>query len=105
VNDPLYRKEKFYSKYKEADFNKFEHPLTSFLKVSVMISGEYEASQISYKRFWFGSVFLFVFIMNAFMLNNFMNGLAINDVQVVSKKLSIVNLSNVSKFPETPKRI
>ncbi len=63
-------------------FYDFDNWWMSILKVTVMLGGEFEATSMDYKKFWFTSVFVFAFVLSAFMMYNFINGLAINDIQV-----------------------
>jgi hypothetical protein len=49
-----------------------------------MLGGEFEMDGLDFHKFWFSSAFVFSFVLSAFMLYNFINGLAIDDVKVIS---------------------
>jgi hypothetical protein len=51
-----------------------------------MWAGEYDASQEKFHQTMFNSSFLFIFILSAMMMYNFINGLAIDDIQKLREK-------------------
>jgi hypothetical protein len=75
-------------------FHDFDRFWMSFLKVTVMLGGEFEATNLNYRKFWFATAFVFAFVLSAFMLYNFINGLAIDDIQVILRFVWYVNIFN-----------
>lgn len=83
--------EKFTAQNKESaksknfdDPNSLRHWWNCFLNITIMLAGEHnhDVSKLNDNQFWFATVFLFFFVLCAIVLYNFINGLAINDIQV-----------------------
>ena len=82
TNDSLKKKDEV--KDKDTDLNEFKSNQMTFLKVLIMLTGEFDASNIEIKnlpRFIFFMVFVFV----AVAVFNFMNALAIEEVDGLKK--------------------
>lgn len=67
--------------------DKSEHPFNSpgfhtLIKTTLMFAGEYEASELDYKESQFLTALIGLFVLTAIILYNFVNALAISDVQV-----------------------
>jgi hypothetical protein len=65
------------------NFNDFGTYWKTFVKICVMLTGELDASDLDYENSKNSREFLLlIFLLTAIILYNFINGLAINDVQV-----------------------
>lgn len=66
-----------------ADFNNFVHPGVAIVKAVVMLTGEFDASNINFKQ---NSASYLLFVIFVFListvLQNLLNGLAVSDTQV-----------------------
>jgi hypothetical protein len=74
-----------------------QHPfvttgLHSFVKTILMFGGEYEATELKYDNDYFTTALVGVFILMAIILYNFVNALAISDVQILRDKAEFFDL-------------
>lgn len=66
-----------------ADFNNFVHPGAAIAKAVVMLTGEFDASNIHFKQNYASYVLFVVFVLLiSTVLSNLLNGLAVSDTQV-----------------------
>ncbi|XP_057670356.1 transient receptor potential cation channel protein painless-like [Diorhabda carinulata] len=76
----------------ESDDDSFENPGKSVFKTIVMLTGEFEASDINFEAFPFVSKLIFVLFifMIAIILLNLLNGLAVSDTQTIRKDAELL---------------
>jgi hypothetical protein len=55
---------------------------TAIVRTFVRMSGEFEASSLKHQYFWLSPTFLLCFVFTSIIFYNFINGLAIDDIQV-----------------------
>lgn len=65
--------------------NDFGDWSTTFLKLTIMLGGEYDASDLAIKNDTI-KLLVLIFVLTAILLYNFINGLAIADVQELKEK-------------------
>ena len=90
----------FYVLFKESaepDGTKhFPNPILSLAKTIIMISGEFEASSLSFETLVFTShvIFLLFVVLVAIILLNLLNGLAVNDTEQITKVAETLSLES-----------
>ncbi|XP_039481261.1 transient receptor potential cation channel protein painless [Drosophila santomea] len=73
----------------DGDFNTFTKPIEALIKTIVMLTGEFDASSIKFTSIYTYLIFLlFVFFMTI-VLFNLLNGLAVNDTQVIKAQAEL----------------
>lgn len=74
------------------DFNSFSNLGLSIMKTLVMSTGEFDVASINFKENAFGYFIflLFVFFVTIILLN-LLNGLAVNDTQVIKSEAELTN--------------
>ncbi|EDV57095.1 transient receptor potential cation channel protein painless [Drosophila erecta] len=71
------------------DFNTFTKPIEALIKTIVMLTGEFDAGSIKFTSIYTYLIFLlFVFFMTI-VLFNLLNGLAVNDTQVIKAQAEL----------------
>jgi hypothetical protein len=70
---------------KDERFGSFESLWIGFIKMLVMLTGEFEASDLNFHG-WSGYALLLGFVLTSILIYNFINGLAIADVQKLREK-------------------
>lgn len=69
-----------------SDFNNFVHPGAAIAKAVVMLTGEFDASNIHFKQNYASYVLFVIFVLLiSTVLSNLLNGLAVSDTQVGSR--------------------
>lgn len=84
----------FYTLFKDGNADNFSNPGYSFFKTIIMLTGEFDASDIPfvYHPVWSHIIFmLFVFLI-AIVLFNLLNGLAVSDTAEILSKAELVGL-------------
>ncbi|XP_011146816.1 transient receptor potential cation channel protein painless [Harpegnathos saltator] len=83
----------FYTLFKDADDN-FPDPGHSFFKTIIMLTGEFDADDISFESHpvWSHLVFVFFVFLIAIVLFNLLNGLAVSDTAEILSKAELVSL-------------
>ncbi|XP_014475519.1 PREDICTED: transient receptor potential cation channel protein painless [Dinoponera quadriceps] len=83
----------FYTLFKDAD-DKFPDPGHSFFKTIIMLTGEFDAADISFEShpLWSHVVFVFFVFFIAIVLFNLLNGLAVSDTAEILCKAELVGL-------------
>ncbi|XP_032680658.1 transient receptor potential cation channel protein painless isoform X1 [Odontomachus brunneus] len=83
----------FYTLFKDADDN-FPDPGHSFFKTIIMLTGEFDADDISFESHpvWSHLVFIFFVFLIAIVLFNLLNGLAVSDTAEILCKAELVSL-------------
>jgi hypothetical protein len=93
----------------KSDFNSFDTIPTSVVKIVTMFSGEFEAKELKMKSD-FSYFLFFAFILSIIVLFNFVNALAISDVQlcaakadaeILDLKIRVLRLRKHEKFLKT----
>lgn len=77
------------NKKQDGDFNKFSNPLTTLIKIIVMLTGEFDAGDIEFKSAYSYFLFLFFVIFMSIVLFNLLNGLAVNDTQAIKQQAEL----------------
>jgi ankyrin repeat protein len=74
----------------------FHNPLLSLSKTIIMFSGEFDASDLSFEILAFTShvLFLLFIVLVAIILLNLLNGLAVNDTEVIIKVAETLSLES-----------
>lgn len=73
---------------KEQNF--FEEIGLTFIKTTVMLTGEFDAGSINFNSFWNRIIFLLFVFMIPIILFNLLNGLAVSDTQQIKSEAEIV---------------
>lgn len=83
----------FYTLFKDADDN-FPDPGHSFFKTIIMLTGEFDATDISFESHpvWSHLVFVFFVFLIAIVLFNLLNGMAVSDTAEILSKAELVSL-------------
>lgn len=76
---------------KDKRFGTFESLWIGFIKTIIMLTGEYEASDLNFWG-WSGYALLLCFVLTSILIYNFINGLAIADVQKLKEKGEFLDL-------------
>ncbi|XP_055859394.1 transient receptor potential cation channel protein painless [Episyrphus balteatus] len=79
----------FGKKTEEGDFNKFSNPLTTLIKIIVMLTGEFDAGDIEFDSMYSYFLFLLFVIFMSIVLFNLLNGLAVNDTQAIKEQAEL----------------
>lgn len=77
----------FYTSTKDSSDDMFHHfndPLTTIIKIHVMLTGEYDAASLPYNG-WYSQIMFLGFLFITILIFNFTNALAIDDVHVSIK--------------------
>lgn len=75
-----------------ADFNNFVHPGAAIAKAVVMLTGEFDASNIHFKQNYASYVLFVVFVLLiSTVLSNLLNGLAVSDTQAIKNEAELMN--------------
>jgi hypothetical protein len=79
---------------KEGHTDMFASPFASILKTVFMFTGEFEASNLSFDTFPFTSrvIFLLFVVIGATVLLNLLNGLAVNDTELITRDAEVLSL-------------
>jgi hypothetical protein len=75
---------------------------TAIVRTFVRMAGEFEASSLKHQYVWLSPTFLLCFVFTSIIFYNFINGLAIDDIQV-SEVPSIGCLSQKLSYNSFPK--
>lgn len=74
------------------DYESFNNWSTTFLRLTVMMAGEYDASSLNFNSELMSKLFVFGFVLSAILFYNFINALAIADVQKLKEKAEFHDL-------------
>lgn len=75
-----------------ADFNNFVHPGVAIVKAVVMLTGEFDASNVHFKQNYASYVLFVVFVLLiSTVLSNLLNGLAVSDTQAIKSEAELMN--------------
>lgn len=75
-----------------ADFNNFVHPGVAIVKAVVMLTGEFDASNVQFKENYASYVLFVVFVLLiSTVLSNLLNGLAVSDTQAIKSEAELMN--------------
>lgn len=75
-----------------ADFNNFVHPGVAIVKAVVMLTGEFDASNVHFKENYASYVLFVVFVLLiSTVLSNLLNGLAVSDTQAIKSEAELMN--------------
>ncbi|KAG4068728.1 hypothetical protein HA402_002419 [Bradysia odoriphaga] len=76
----------------DGEFNQFLHPGLAIIKTVVMLTGEFDASDIKFnKNVYSYAIFLIFVFMISTVLFNLLNGLAVSDTQAIKSEAELMN--------------
>ncbi|XP_055920894.1 transient receptor potential cation channel protein painless [Eupeodes corollae] len=73
----------------DGDFNAFSNPLTTLIKIIVMLTGEFDAGDIEFHTEFSYFFFLLFVIFMSIVLYNLLNGLAVSDTQAIKEQAEV----------------
>ena len=91
TNDSLNEKDEEHVAKNENEFNKFQNFFYTILKVLIMLTGEFDASDLEI-QYWPRFIFFVIFVFVAVAVFNFMNALAIEEVDGLKKGAELLIL-------------